>query len=253
MSQRTESECNGALSDEILVAYADGELPEQEAAWVEERLHSDEAAAQRLRGLVEAGELARRAFAPVLSEPIPQRVVETVLSPTRPAARAGADVVALPKRRTVAWKPWAMAAGLAVCVAGGLALSIGGGNESQVAQPTPEMQEMLSTQPSYASVETAEGSAMALSTFEARDGRLCREFEVLTETSFRQGVACSPPDEPAWTVVALSERDITGTQGDTFRPAGDRESDPLAEVVQSLQRGHLLDEEGERRALERLE
>jgi anti-sigma factor RsiW len=62
-------------SDEALVAYLDGELDAAGRRDVEAWLDADPAVRERLAGLQQAGELVRSAYADIVDEPIPERLI----------------------------------------------------------------------------------------------------------------------------------------------------------------------------------
>jgi anti-sigma factor RsiW len=72
-------------SDEALVAYLDGELDADERRQVDAWLDTDPAVRDRLMALAQAGELVRSAYADIVNEPIPPRLVAAA----RGAAKAG--------------------------------------------------------------------------------------------------------------------------------------------------------------------
>lgn len=61
-------------SDELLVAYLDGEVDEAQFAEIVEWLERDPSLRARLAGLSETTALIREAFEPVLREPVPERL-----------------------------------------------------------------------------------------------------------------------------------------------------------------------------------
>jgi len=82
-------------SDELLVAYLDGELGEAELAGVDAYLERDEAVRERVRALTLSGSLLSEAFDELLDEPVPERLL---------AAATG--VKALPAAATIlAFRP----------------------------------------------------------------------------------------------------------------------------------------------------
>ena len=62
-------------SDEALVAYLDGELDDAERSHVEAWLDADPAVRDRLAGLAQSAELVRGAYADIVNEPIPARLI----------------------------------------------------------------------------------------------------------------------------------------------------------------------------------
>ncbi len=109
-------------SDEILVAYLDGELDAGARAEVETWLADDAAMRDRVAGLAESARLLRAAFDPVLHEPIPDRLLEAARGQS---AAAVVDLAAERRKREARplanrpWAQWAAAAGVAGLLIGG--------------------------------------------------------------------------------------------------------------------------------------
>ena len=244
------------LSDERLVAYADGELPEAEALDLEEALLRDPSAMERLRALVESGEMARLAFAEIVEEPVPERLrtaimeAPTITSPEEDASPAD-NVVRLPQRpasRRSTWQPVALAASLAVAVAAGIFTWLPGGESD--GGLSPQLATALSQTPSYEPVELAEGDLTVLGSFRSQDNRFCREYEQLSGNNGERGLACRATPDSDWQLVASSPiPPVEPAQDGTFRPAGTEDNDPVSAAVERLQAGSLLTAEEERRAL----
>jgi anti-sigma factor RsiW len=66
------------IADETLMAYADGTLESAERARIAAAIAADPALAQRVALLRAGGEAARRAFAGVLAEPVPPRLLAAI-------------------------------------------------------------------------------------------------------------------------------------------------------------------------------
>ena len=62
-------------SDETLIAYLDGELDGDERRHVDAWLEADPALRERLAALAQAGDLVRGAYADIVDEPIPERLI----------------------------------------------------------------------------------------------------------------------------------------------------------------------------------
>ncbi|HVC55042.1 MAG TPA: hypothetical protein VND95_03755 [Stellaceae bacterium] len=73
-------------SDEALVAYLDGELDSAERGHVEAWLEADPAARDRLAGLAQSAELVRGAYADIVNEPLPERLIAAARGETVPAS-----------------------------------------------------------------------------------------------------------------------------------------------------------------------
>ncbi|MGH7094361.1 MAG: anti-sigma factor family protein, partial [Stellaceae bacterium] len=118
-------------NDEALVAYLDGELDAEQRRDVESWLGDDDGARARMMALAASATLVRSAFAEVLSEPVPERLLAAARGKSEDAADPGPqteEVIALdrPARRAAPqfrrWVGYAAAAGLF-----GLAIGAGGG------------------------------------------------------------------------------------------------------------------------------
>ena len=81
-------------SDESLVAYLDGELAGEERARIEAWLDADPAARDRLLALAESARLVRNAFAAIVNEPVPERLIAAARGET-PMPAAEAEVIRL--------------------------------------------------------------------------------------------------------------------------------------------------------------
>ena len=268
---------NEGLSDQDLVAYADGELDDATMASVEQRLADNEQDRIRLRRLVAAGALAQAAFAdgvedaasapvaarvPPQPQPAPAPVEPTRIGrvtqfwrPHRPARPANQDVPL--RNRLPGWTQTALAASIAVvCVTGAVGLGLFAdpmGQRGSGLALHADVRSALSDVPSYAPQETQIGNLMVYGTFRATDGRLCREFEVVGTDAAHAGLACRAADAP-WSLIA--SQDLTGSAGggaDVYRAAsGDTAgagAGAVAEAVEQLQSGPVLDPEAERAAL----
>src|SRR5579862_8642412 len=81
-------------SDEALVAYLDGELEPAERTHVEAWIGADPTVRDRLLALAESAGLVRSAFADIVSEPIPERLIAAARGETA-SATADAEIVVL--------------------------------------------------------------------------------------------------------------------------------------------------------------
>jgi anti-sigma factor RsiW len=69
-------------SDEALVAYIDGELDGAERSHVEAWLAADPLVRERLGALTQSADLVRSAYADIVNEPVPDRLIAAA-APTR--------------------------------------------------------------------------------------------------------------------------------------------------------------------------
>jgi anti-sigma factor RsiW len=112
-------------SDESLVAYLDGELDRAERVHVEAWLEADPEVRDRLLALAESDNAVRSAFAEIVAEPVPERLIAAARGETA----AEAEIVVLrPRERAASPAPlrrwhagFAAAAGLCGLIVGGAA------------------------------------------------------------------------------------------------------------------------------------
>jgi anti-sigma factor RsiW len=132
-------------SDDTLVAYLDGELDSAERQHVEAWLVADAAARDRLAGLAQSATLVRSAYADIVNEPVPERLIAAARGESGGAASMAheAEILVLkrPQRAIVSMPAgrWgigiAAAAGLFGLVLGGAGsyLAVGGLNSANPA------------------------------------------------------------------------------------------------------------------------
>jgi anti-sigma factor RsiW len=132
-------------SDDTLVAYLDGELDSAERQHVEAWLAADAAARDRLAGLAQSATLVRSAYADIVNEPVPERLIAAARGESGGAGSLPheAEILVLkrPQRATVSMPAgrWgigiAAAAGLFGLVLGGAGsyLAVGGLNSTNSA------------------------------------------------------------------------------------------------------------------------
>ncbi len=200
------------LDQDLLVAYVDGELPAERLAAVEAALMHDGEAWQTVRLLRLSANAAARAFAPVLEEAIPPRLIEA----------AGIGPARVPARNRSPW-PLALAASLAA-----LAIGLGGGyllrstDAGYVPASLPaedplqerfeaSLQGLLDkggdgASVAYESQPTGQGRIVLGHALVTGSGRSCLEFH-RDETrgsshTTADGLACKAADQ-SWTVMIL--------------------------------------------------
>lgn len=232
-----------AISDETLTAYADGELAAAEAARVRVAVEADPALAQRLAALREAREAARAAFAEVAREPVPARLIASVLA-------ADAAAAAPPRAANApAWRMAAIAAALALVVGGvaGALLAPGPGRIAAPLDPLapagPALAQALDGAASGEAVAFAGGTVRLLASYPTGAGP-CRAFAIEGQAA-ASGLACRA--DGAWHTRIVVARPAAR---EGFVPAsGD---DPLVrELLDRLGATQPLDAAAERAAIAR--
>lgn len=235
------------VSEELLIAYADGELSGEELRYVEDTLKTR----PELRGFVERQRALRgkveNAFRPLLSEDVPQAITDAVFAkPVSAQWRWGRAIDRLASqslsRRILVWSGIPAAAALTCGVLLGIALAPQGAIQfdnagSMTAQGA--LNAALETQ--LASTQDPSRSIRIGISFAAKDGRFCRSFE----NDGTSGVACRTGR--GWSIVALASAPKDGSE---YRMAAGM-PDSLRAAVSGLIEGQPLDATAERAARDR--
>lgn len=226
------------MDPQVLAAFADGELPPEEAARVVmhlARCPEDQAAVDALMALTET---LGRAYDPVLAAPLPPAMAALLAEPS--------TVVPLRRRLPLAGVAGlALAAGLAVAALfwSGAAPAPGLLAEGPV-PPRSVLAEVLAELPTGRTRMIDKGAeAMVLATLPLPDGRHCREIEIATDAGpLHAGLACTTPG--GWAIVASLTID-PAPQAGGFVPAAGAEVEPLTRWLDAAGAGAALSPEDE--------
>ena len=224
------------VTDEMLMAYVDGELSTEDAALVDAAVAVDPVLAERLADHQSLAGGLRGAFADIADEPVPERLTALL----RSAKVVGLDS-ARARRQTPLWGQWgAMAAGIAAGLVVGLTLPQGpaplvGSDMKAHGQLASALNTQLASAP-------AKGALVKVGfSFRSNSNTFCRTFTV-TKGEGPAGVACREGD--AWTVRMAVAHTATAAGGDYRTAASDTPPDVLA-AAQALMQGDPLDADGE--------
>jgi hypothetical protein len=243
------------ISDETLMAYADGELDAAAREAVESAMRED----PRLERRVAAHRTLRRqlqaAYAGELSEAIPERL----LTAARGAASLQGDKIvnlrdarAAMERNTLRARPlptrWRTAGTIAASVIAGVGLGffIWGQTQSLLVRSAGgalvargQLAQALSGQ---LAAEQSPSSAVQIGvSFRAKSGDYCRTFAISGAVS-PSGLACRHGGE--WQVQALTQEAGT-VSGSEYRTAGSAMSATIMKSVEGQIAGEPLDQAGE--------
>jgi hypothetical protein len=240
------------ISEETLMAYADGELGAAARASVEAAMQEDPDIRKRVARHRALRETMQGAFSAVLNEPVPERLLEAArgqdaapssavvnLSLAREAARKDS---ATPRR----WQPAAMAASLLLGL--GLGFLAWHGSRSAWVQPGVDggliaaaaLAEALSTQ--LSDDRSAERVAVTGLSFRNKSGDYCRTFS-LSGTDASSGLACREGTD--WRIKVLAQSPRTAADSGNFRTAASGDSPAIRAAVEGSIDGEPLDHAGE--------
>lgn len=238
-------------SEEVLMAYVDGELDAAGIAAVEQAMHADPEIAVAVAHARLLRERIGQAYASVLDEPVPARLLAAAGGSSGAAATDTRNVVPLQSARSARaaplrswrWPQWtALAASLVLGAlispwlrpdAGPAMLDTSGGTLLAGGELARTLDTRLAS-------EGAPGPVSVGLSFRAGDGRYCRTFTLAPPHSLA-GLACREAN--GWRVSALGEATSAGGQlrlASTALPPA-----VLAEVDARLD-GEPLDADGER-------
>ena len=247
------------LTDEELMAYADGALPEPEASRVKQAIESNPDLQARVDEFIQTRELLQQAYAEVVDEAIPERLLNTINQAT-PYNKNQDNVVILKQSNTSRYmqpiKPMAIAASIALVV-GVLAGHLLSGNQRdhlhQLAQADAgfvvagnPLHEALEKTPSHKLYHVDAGAGdiiVPIMSFKATDNRYCREFEINADSFTSMGVACRVDEQWQVEVLLAAERRPEGELA--YRPATGYSEDALNAVLDKLWNGEAYDHEQE--------
>ena len=229
------------VSDDMLMALADAELPEAEARSLRLRIAANPDLAARFAVFAETRALLQAAFQP---EPVPRHLIDAVLQSAAPAVSvAPSNVVPLRRSAATALPRWGMALAASLVLAVGAAGFLTGRGAAPVMMASgPEAAAAaLADLPTGGEVTLADGTtARALASYQTDLG-LCR----LIGTDTTRAVACRAPD--GW-AVALT---VMATGGEAYLPASDLGTALIDRLLDDVAASAPLDEAAEVVALRR--
>jgi hypothetical protein len=244
------------ISEETLLAYADGELDAATRAEVEAAIAADPALAQKVEQHRALRSLVSRAYEPVLDEPMPARLLAAAQA--APARSKVVDLAAAraerqPKPAAQRWSGnWAQWGGMAACLLIGIytgrsiwlpgdELATRGGE--LVARG--ELARSLSTQ--LASTQAADAPVRIGLSFVSRDDSYCRSFT--SDGGSTAGLACRKGDD--WQLRVLSRSHAPAVDPTNLRMAASPIPPAVLQAAEAQMRGGPLDAQAERAAAER--
>jgi len=246
------------ISDEILMAYVDGELDDASRDEVEDAMAANPDVARRVARQKALREELRVAFDGVLNEPVPERLVSAAR--TAPTASPAASVTDLSsariERRERAQRRWslpqwsAMAASLVLGVFVGQAILRSPASSPIVARDgrliaQDVLAEALSQR--LASDPSAAAPVHLGLSFRTKSGEYCRTF-VLREGAVLAGLACRQGED--WEVESVAPNEPPATTGTGYRMAGAALPLTILQAVEGRIDGEPLDADEERAARE---
>ena len=260
------------VSDEVLMAYADGELTPEECQTLERMLRHDPVLRQRMEPFIRTRAELASAFGPTLHEPVPERLIAAIRR-ARPPARASASglpfggrLVDLVRRVAAALMPDgmtpALAASVAALVVAGAAAGWMAGRGDQPASlivasgshlvAGEALAEALETNPSgtESRSDRARASVVPVLSFRTADNTVCREYRVRTAEADRDfaGLACRDA-AGAWRIAQHVETPKQAASPEGYQTATGAGIASIDAMVEAMISGEAFGTDDETRLL----
>jgi len=235
------------ITDEMLMAYLDNELPRDERARVDAALIADADLRARLERQTRVHAMLDKAFGPVVNDPMPEHLVKLAFD------------------APVSWQ-WRLTRGLSGLFGGGEArgfaprfapamalvvVALGAGFFLARMMPGTDAAGPLAARGSLAqALQTQLASDDVLNgprvgvTFRSKDGAVCRTFDMNASRDNHAGVACRDAD--GWAIAALAAAEAR--TGSPYETASAGMPSAVRDAVAQMIGGEAFDAEAERRA-----
>lgn len=231
------------ITDQLLMAYVDGELAPDLAALILSRLETEPDLLDRMEQQQELRRQLSAAYGSAMAEPLPPGLTALLSKEAAAAAATARRQSATPFRRVVhVWPVWAAAAatlvGIGLSEARHMGDTLTRSNDGRI----------LASGPLARSLETrlaadADASGLKImASFKDRAGRFCRVFQ---GGGREAGVACK--DGRRWEVAALATS-AAPAPTDGYRQAFSALAPSVAAAVDELQGAVVLTPDQEREA-----
>jgi surface antigen len=267
------------ITDEILMAYADGELSREDCRRLEAILSQDAGLRARLEPFSVTGSSLANVFDQPMREPIPDRLLAVITAGGRRMPAAGERAARQPQQQTggifdaIAEALFPRGLGFAsafsltaLVAAGGVAGyvvgSMGVSPQGAAVVAAGDLENALETQASL-SDEVALGTGAALwpaASFKSNSEGFCREYKIVgSDGNGFAGVACRGADSQ-WRVAVhaelkapskekLADAIVQGTAPKKYWSAGDLRSQAVEDAVDKLKKGDVFGSDEEAAAI----
>lgn len=217
------------ISDEMLSAFLDAELPEADMARVRDALVEDEAIAERLAELAMVDTVVATAYSRIDQKPVPGSITG-LFADTATSAPGQSRVIAFPTRFK---GPLAIAASLLMAVGIGSQLLQSGDT------PAQQLATVLEDQLSDSRHSVGDADVSLKLSFAAADGALCRQYDFSSASVSEQRIACKRNGE--WQTVF--NQPITAPAGTDYQTAS--ANGALTSAIDSMMVGDFLTRQDE--------
>jgi hypothetical protein len=244
------------LTDELLVAYVDDELDSRQRSMVSAILDRNPALSRRADEMRLARDLLREGF-PLQPDAIVPARIDTAAAQLAAACanhRSGSRKASGFRYR----RSYAIAAGLLLGMVAASYLVLRPASDERQQPTVTALTEIRPENPLHSVLESTasaqlvkipgeDAAVRAVLTFRAKDGRFCREFEMLADSGSSTGIACR--EQGHWRTEVLASGVAVPADGNFYTPAGGPDEAAVGEVYEGLVQGEPLSIDEETRVL----
>jgi hypothetical protein len=233
------------ITDQLLMAYVDGELSPDLAALILSRLETEPELLQRLEKHKQLRSELSAAYGPAMREPLPPDLAALL---AQEGVKVAASTARLAQDFTLrvfanVWPMWVAVAAAAV-IGVGLSEALHSSDPLALSRGRIVAAGPLARSLEHNLAADASGSgARIVASFEDRAGRYCRVFEA--RGGHEDGVACK--NDGHWQVVALANA-VGSDPSSGHRQASLALAESVAAAVDEVQASNVLTPEQERQA-----
>jgi hypothetical protein len=232
--------------DEVLMAYADGELDPETRSQVQAAIATDPDVARRVAAHTALRASVRATFDRVLDEPIPERLIAAARASR--AARPDSRIIPLHRKSTVRLPSWPQWGALAASfVLGAVVWQFGTRHAPAVLLErngrvfaSAALAQALSNQ--LASAQSPQSEVQIGVSFRSKSGQYCRTFQ-LRDENVLSGLACRADEQWQLEVVVPGARSPRGPS--TYRQAASALPAAVIQAVNDSISGEPLDAQAE--------
>ena len=221
-----------------ITAYLDGAMSEEEALRFERELEADAELADEVARLASNDDMLRQAMAVDGEAGVDDAfLVRMGLAEATAAPPHASDQIVSPEPANdnpPFWRKWQVGAGAAIAACLALVLTF-----ALPSAGSPEFGDALETTPSGQLASLGDGATITpILTFEAGDGRFCREFTFAAAQSESSGIACR--SSTGWTIEAWSDDAVETPDSSEIALAGSDGPSSLDDAYARLEAGDPL-------------
>ncbi|WP_426358097.1 anti-sigma factor family protein [Pseudocolwellia sp. HL-MZ19] len=269
---------NPTISDEVLSAFLDAELPEQQMEQIREALLEDDNLANRLADLAMVDEVIATKYDEINQQPLPAAINEllaaipeekasvtaiqaaenfsenTASQPdlnTTHSSESKSNVVSLWQRtKNSTNKPFALAASIAV--AAGLFATIFSQTNNLSGDNWQEVAQILEQKTSGNEQTLANGKTIKTQlTFNNQQGNFCRQYDVSSEKDIERNIACRVNQEWELALTVIEQKAVQKAEQEQAKQNYQTatSNSMLRDQIDNMAAGDFLDKQQEQQVI----